>query len=651
MTRRFYKASGMWGMWFAVLVTVLIAVLTATVVTKAADAASLRNIEAERMSGSGKVYRDGAASNDRARILYKNGAASKQINSSLNRIIVRAKGDPCRGAPRMKVTVDGQSVMSRLVKANKRWASYSASVKVPDGEHNIKVQFINNRKTKKCDRNLRVDKVTFESMGTTSTTTPPSDYAVKPTCDRSLQSLIDAAVSGDVVVAPGGCIYREKVVVNKPITLEAGPGAEIRGSDVWTGWEKNGDYWVKGVIPDFSAGYNVRCTSGTSRCLWPAQVFFDGRPLRQVASNPSSGQFAVTTNRNIMLAEDPSGHTVEVSTRKQWLAGGADNVTVRGFTMKHAASEREFGAITNRHDGNVYYHDNWTIEDNVLSDAHAAIVVLKGKNNKLLRNDISRGGQLGIHGSGQNILLQGNRIHGNNTENFDPFWEAGGVKMASNVSQLTVEGNEIFNNYGAGVWCDIDCSEVVYSNNRAHHNSGPGLFFEIGSGAKIFNNVVWENGWGFPSRGWSSGIVSSSSRNVEIYNNVSAWNASGIAVISQNRSQERWDTVDNVSVHNNTILAKDFLAFAWLQDWDGVMLNSSSNNRGYDNEYWYPTPEKSSITDFAVDLRYRWGESKALNELADFNATPGEENGRYISEAEKDKTILASGIPPSPQPR
>ncbi len=76
---------------------------------------------------------------------------------------------------------------------------------------------------------------------------------------------------------------------------------------------------MKGTLPRFTA-YGT-CDDGTSRCLWPEQVFFDGEPLLQVASDPDSGQFAVDSDRNVVLADDPAGHTVEVSTRRQWVVG------------------------------------------------------------------------------------------------------------------------------------------------------------------------------------------------------------------------------------------------------------------------------------------------------------------------------------------
>ena len=117
----------------------------------------------------------------------------------------------------------------------------------------------------------------------------------QPTCQGSLQALVNAADPRTVVETAAGCVYREQVTINKPLTLKGGPGTEIRGSDVWTGWTNSGSYWVsKGSLPVFPAG-DVLCDPreiNTSRCKWPEQVFFEDNALLRwlltpkVASSP-----------------------------------------------------------------------------------------------------------------------------------------------------------------------------------------------------------------------------------------------------------------------------------------------------------------------------------------------------------------------------
>lgn len=474
----------------------------------------------------------------------------------------------------------------------------------------------------------------------------PNDPA-KPTCGESLQSLVDAAAPRAVVEAPGGCVYRETVTIDTPLTLRGDPEAEIRGSEVWTGWAKSGPYWVKGSLPDLSA--HGQCEEGSSRCLWPEQVFFDSRPLSQVASDPESGQFAVDGRRNIVLADDPTGHTVEVTVRQQWIVGESASVTIEGFTMRHAGNDSQrSGALSNRG------HSDWTIQDNALSDAHGAVVSLtNGSNLELINNDISRGGQLGVHSARGDLLMRNNRVHHNNTEGFDAGWEAGGAKTSTMVS-LTADGNEVFGNEGPGFWCDEGCRNAIYSNNHVHHNQRMGVLFEIGSGAEISGNALWENGWGFSAWGWGAGIVSSSSRDVEIHDNTLAWNADGISVISADRdvgeNGTAYDHVTGVYVHDNRMVLKKLnqepheYSLAWLdQKTRKTVTRAGSGNAGTDNRYWYGGPEGSHD-------RYSWG-TDHFAKLSSFNATLGEERGRYLSDVEKEDALSSAGIPASPESR
>jgi parallel beta-helix repeat protein len=197
-----------------------------------------------------------------------------------------------------------------------------------------------------------------------------------------------------------------------------------------------------------------------------------------------------------------------------------------------------------------------------------------------------------------------------------------------------------------GVWCDIQCTHVTYSDNRVHHNSLAGLHLETSSGAKIFGNVVWENGWDDPSRSWNPGIKLAGSSNAEVYANTVAWNASGISVINAPREQARWNAVKDVYVHDNSILStEDQPALSWIQTdgWaGGTMADPAANNRGANNEYWYGSPEGS------VD-RFRWTTNR-LRTLVEFNATPGEDGGRYLDEARKELINSSASIPSSPEP-
>lgn len=479
----------------------------------------------------------------------------------------------------------------------------------------------------------------------------------------TIQQRVDGASSGATVDLPDGCVYREEVAIDKPITLVGGPGVEIRGSDVWTDWTESGEYWVSETSLDtFRTKTQIGdpskkdiCKEGTSRCIWPEQVFIDGEPLEQVESDPEPGQFAMDElDRRVILADDPADRTVEVTARNSWISGEEspdgmtvpDGVTVEGFTMKHAANGAQTGAI----DNNDY--SNWTIKDNELSDAHGVVVSLGGgaEGLKIEGNDIHHGGQMGVSGSRADLEVLDNKIHDNNTEDFEPSWAAGGMKIANSV-RLVAEGNEIYDNDQTGIWTDTDAENVTLSNNRVYRNDKHGIRVEITEGAELSGNVLWENGWGGNG---GAAISAANSRDVEIYDNTLAWNGNGVSVVDGCRvNKETGATyqVANVRVRDNTILAEDYagrnqhLSLAWRKPGDCTearIHDPASNNYGANNLYWYPSEE-------GIDTRFNW--DGGLELLSEFNETGGEEGGRYLSDEEKEEAVEAEGIPAGPEPR
>ncbi len=77
----------------------------------------------------------------------------------------------------MLVEVDGKQVISQPVRTES-WKNYRADVEVSSGPHEVTIAFTNDyRKRSSCDRNLRIDKVTFMP---TSTSTPAPAPAPAP---------------------------------------------------------------------------------------------------------------------------------------------------------------------------------------------------------------------------------------------------------------------------------------------------------------------------------------------------------------------------------------------------------------------------------------------------------------------------------------
>lgn len=453
----------------------------------------------------------------------------------------------------------------------------------------------------------------------------------------TLQRLVDETPDGGQLSVPPG-IYRETLILDRPVQVDGEGGAEIRGSDVWAAWAADDGRWLsEEPVPALETGGVCR----EERCAWPEQVFLDGTPLLQVAADPAVGEFALDAGRRVILADDPAGRTVEVTTRPTWVEVGGPDVGIAGFTMRHAASPAQHGALQAREGG-----DRLVVSDVVLEDAHGALASFQDvAGASLVDSLLRRGGQLGVHAGGrgtQDLTVARTEIVDNNTEGFDPEWEAGGLKAAL-ATGLILEDNVVERNGGAGLWCDIDCRDVRYVGNRVSHNEGAGIMFEISDGAVIEDNVVWENGWAGPAWGWGAGILVSSSTDVVVRGNVVAHNADGVSVISQRRDRTQGDAVHDVRVEGNTIVvgpAGGFL-LAWLQDWDGPMFADGSANAGASNTFWLADGDRTTCP-------FEWDGCR--RSVEEFSSTPGGRDSRLLSPDGGAAALAAVGLDASPAP-
>lgn len=503
-----------------------------------------------------------------------------------------------------------------------------------------------------CDQVAQVP--TPPTPGTPSPTDPANAIYVRAGASNgngtasspygTIGEAVRKAKAGDTILVAAGT-YRETVRIDKRLTLIGDPGATIKGSEVWEGWVREGSYWTKPYNPTFYRPLRGVCrSSSNSRCLYPDQVFIDGQPQFQETSleQVGPGDFYVG-NGKIYLGSDPLGRTVEVTMRYRWLEGtaGASDVVIKGFTFRHAAVEVQHGGI---YDGGG---PRWRIEGNDIAYAHGAGVETDGPGTQVLNNLIHHNGQIGLVGQGENLVIRGNKVYQNNTEDFEPGWEAGGSKWAL-VKNLLVENNESYQNDGPGFWCDVYCNGVTFRGNRLHHNTGPGILFEISRSCTMENNQAWENGFGFPNWGWGAGLVVQNSSGCTVRGNVVAWNADGISVVQQDRDD--YTEVTGNRVENNTIAVKATgqlsLVMAWLSDISNKTLYTNGTNSGDQNRFYRePTVSTQSVT-YRAQLAW----ITEMDSLAQFKATPGGgPNSRDLDRNELNGILSAAGVPLVPE--
>ncbi len=304
----------------------------------------------------------------------------------------------------------------------------------------------------------------------------------------TLQSLIDAAPSGSTLQLPN-CIFREQATITKPAAV-VGP-AEIRGSELWTGFTAVGATWVSTATQPsiYSHGNCNPTVDAQNTCLLLEQVFLDGVELTQLAdgATPGPGQFAMDSGRHLVLGTDPTGKAVEVSKRQYWLLVESDDVTVDHVTFRYAASDSQRGAFSVRQccAATPVYH-RVTLKNSRLLHAAGAVVGMGNDNVdvRLENNEIVWGEQLGVGGCGTNGYLGYNHIHHNNFALlWDSGWEGGGHKFGFSAAATgcTIEYNEFDNNGGPGTWADTGGNQTTWRFNRVHDNSGNGIMMETSS--------------------------------------------------------------------------------------------------------------------------------------------------------------------------
>lgn len=120
-------------------------------------------LEAERMSlpsSAGRPYTATGASGGGALLIWSAGTATGtlQVASASTAVAVTARGDQCGGAPKMAVTVDGARVATVAVPST-TWVTHQVPVRLAPGAHQVAISFTNDWRTKRCDRNLRLDVV------------------------------------------------------------------------------------------------------------------------------------------------------------------------------------------------------------------------------------------------------------------------------------------------------------------------------------------------------------------------------------------------------------------------------------------------------------------------------------------------------------
>jgi parallel beta-helix repeat protein len=429
-------------------------------------------------------------------------------------------------------------------------------------------------------------------VGSSPSTTPLAvcDATVLPRTP-DIQQVLDDNGGNTVCFMAGTYRLSEALIPATGSTLIGDPETILTGAvDISSGWTAAPPLgwwrpWAGKQCQPSCEGKD-QCADGTNTCAFPDDVFYDSNRLIRVSNITQlrPGRVWIDYARDrIWMADTPSRHTIEIAqATNAWDSGpppGRKRVTIDTFIVQRFAN-----------DANVDDHscidmgERWLVKNVEVRYCHG-IGVDSGDDSVVRDSHVHHNGQLGMHGSdSSDVLIEDNEIDHNNTAGYDPEWEAGGSKWAK-TTRLTVRGNNSHDNFGPGLWTDIDNIYTVYDSNIVTNNTRAGIFHEISYDATITNNIVTGNGWEKTSWLWGAGILISSSGGsgsgtIEISGNTLSGNADGIALIQQDRGSGDYGDhlVRNASVKTNTVTMCDGSNGAVQDVGSDTIFDSASNH-------------------------------------------------------------------------
>jgi len=382
---------------------------------------------------------------------------------------------------------------------------------------------------------------------------------------RSISAAAARAQPGDVVTVRAGT-YRERVTPprggtsdRRRITYQAAPGDDvvIKGSEVVSGWEKaEHDTWKVMIANDFFGDFNPY--SDLIRGDWfdprgrehhTGAVYLKGHWLTEAAlmedvlapAGETPLWFArVGRDHTTIWAQfegvDPNDGQVEINVRQSVFypdEPGVDYITVRGFTMMHAATPwapptaEQIGLI------GTHWSKGWVIEDNDIRYSTCVGITLgkygdqwdntsqdsaegyvqtieraldngwsKGKigHHVVRDNEIAHCEQAGVVGSLGAIFsrINGNDIHDIHMRRLFTGAEMAGIKIHAAID-TEIRGNHIYRTH-RGIWLDWMAQGARVTRNLLHDNDGAqDLFFEVNHGPfMVDHNICLSR---YPARG------------------------------------------------------------------------------------------------------------------------------------------------------
>jgi alpha-L-arabinofuranosidase len=394
----------------------------------------------------------------------------------------------------------------------------------------------------------------------------PAEYHVAPqgndkqdgTRNRPLRTISAAAgraVPGDTITVHEG-VYRERVAPprsgasdDRRIVYQAAPGehVEITGAEIVKGWTRlPDDVWTVSIPNEFFGGFNPYSDvihgdwfDAKGRVHHTGAVYLNGDWLGEAENldelmDRKSGAGLwfgrVDEHATTLWARfggaDPNHELTEINVRQTVFypeSAGIDYITVRGFTLRCAATPwapptaEQKGAI------GTHWSKGWIIENNTVSHSVCCGIAL-GKygdqwdntsansaegyvktidrareagwsrekiGHHLVRNNtISHCEQAGIVGSLGPVFstVSGNAIHDIHLRQLFSGAEMAGIKFHAAID-VEISHNHIYRT-NRGLWLDWMAQGTRVTGNLFHDNQSEDIFVEVDHGPFVVDNNI-----------------------------------------------------------------------------------------------------------------------------------------------------------------
>ncbi|MBI2421913.1 MAG: right-handed parallel beta-helix repeat-containing protein [Candidatus Hydrogenedentes bacterium] len=373
---------------------------------------------------------------------------------------------------------------------------------------------------------------------------------------RSISAAAQVAQPGDVITVHAG-VYRERVSPPRggtseaaPIVYQAAPGeqVEIKGSEVITNWVAVQDAVWKVTLPNsFFGAFNPYSDvlhgdwfNPKGRIHHTGAVYLNGAWLMEAATldevlkptGSASLWFAQVDASNTSIwahfgEENPNEALTEINVRQTVFypeAPGINYLTVRGFTLRHAATPwvpptaEQIGLL------GTHWSKGWIIENNLITHSKCAGISLgkygdqwdntsadtaegyvktieralqRGWNKATIghhtvrNNTIAYCEQAGIVGSLGAVFsrIEDNIIHDIHVQELFTGAEMAGIKIHAAID-VELRHNHIYRTC-RGLWLDWMAQGTRVSGNLFHDNAVEDLFVEVNHGPFLVDNNLF----------------------------------------------------------------------------------------------------------------------------------------------------------------